>query len=264
MLDDVFKTLCFITFALTRSEQKKKRRKKGVWLIIQSPVLETGRMLLEENRVGVCGALFSLLLLLPVALLNFQTQTWPWTFARCTLTCCPALAVVARQLRLSHPRAWPRLRSGLDPLSRWRLSFDSRGDPLTPEQPAGGLNYLPGRYLIICLLPGLFVFTERPRVSPLSPFCPPVLQACAHRWKNVYYDSEHILPHGYCSIIPPTLQGRTKPLIPCYEGTVKAPRWTPELFVDLPQLPNMRFCGNKGSFRHHEFDDLLDSIGLLF
>uniref|UniRef100_A0A671YR91 Integrin, alpha 9 n=1 Tax=Sparus aurata TaxID=8175 RepID=A0A671YR91_SPAAU len=42
--------------------------------------------------------------------------------------------------------------------------------------------------------------------------------ACAHRWKNVYYDSEHILPHGYCSIIPPTLQGRTKPLIPCYEG----------------------------------------------
>lgn len=44
-------------------------------------------------------------------------------------------------------------------------------------------------------------------------------QACAHRWKNVYYDSEHILPHGYCSIIPPTLQGRTMPLIPCYEGT---------------------------------------------
>ncbi|KAK1905590.1 hypothetical protein KUDE01_012770, partial [Dissostichus eleginoides] len=42
--------------------------------------------------------------------------------------------------------------------------------------------------------------------------------ACAHRWKNVYYDqTEHILPHGYCSIIPPTLQGRTKPLIPCYE-----------------------------------------------
>ncbi|XP_026210784.1 integrin alpha-9 [Anabas testudineus] len=41
--------------------------------------------------------------------------------------------------------------------------------------------------------------------------------ACAHRWKNVYYHSEHILPHGYCSIIPPTLQGRTKPLIPCYE-----------------------------------------------
>ncbi|KAF3708352.1 Integrin alpha-9 Integrin alpha-RLC Precursor [Channa argus] len=41
--------------------------------------------------------------------------------------------------------------------------------------------------------------------------------ACAHRWKNVYYDSEHILPHGYCSIIPPTLQSTTKPLIPCYE-----------------------------------------------
>uniref|UniRef100_A0A3Q3W728 Uncharacterized protein n=1 Tax=Mola mola TaxID=94237 RepID=A0A3Q3W728_MOLML len=41
--------------------------------------------------------------------------------------------------------------------------------------------------------------------------------ACAHRWKNVYYASEHILPHGYCAIIPPTLQGGTKPLIPCYE-----------------------------------------------
>uniref|UniRef100_A0A3Q3AZJ9 Integrin, alpha 9 n=1 Tax=Kryptolebias marmoratus TaxID=37003 RepID=A0A3Q3AZJ9_KRYMA len=41
--------------------------------------------------------------------------------------------------------------------------------------------------------------------------------ACAHRWKNVFYDSEHILPHGYCSVIPATLQGRTKPLIPCYE-----------------------------------------------
>uniref|UniRef100_A0A8C6NNL1 Integrin, alpha 9 n=1 Tax=Nothobranchius furzeri TaxID=105023 RepID=A0A8C6NNL1_NOTFU len=41
--------------------------------------------------------------------------------------------------------------------------------------------------------------------------------ACAHRWKNVYYESEHILPHGYCSIISPTLQGSTKPLIPCYE-----------------------------------------------
>uniref|UniRef100_A0A3P8ZZS5 Integrin alpha-2 domain-containing protein n=1 Tax=Esox lucius TaxID=8010 RepID=A0A3P8ZZS5_ESOLU len=45
--------------------------------------------------------------------------------------------------------------------------------------------------------------------------------ACAHRWKNVYYDSEHILPHGYCSIIPPTLQGRTRPLIPCYEDYKK-------------------------------------------
>ncbi|XP_038848369.1 integrin alpha-9-like [Salvelinus namaycush] len=41
--------------------------------------------------------------------------------------------------------------------------------------------------------------------------------ACAHRWKNVFYDSELILPHGYCSIIPPTLQGRTQALIPCYE-----------------------------------------------
>ncbi|XP_068597010.1 integrin alpha-9 [Brachionichthys hirsutus] len=41
--------------------------------------------------------------------------------------------------------------------------------------------------------------------------------ACAHRWKNVFYRSEQILPHGYCAIIPPTLQGRTKPLIPCYE-----------------------------------------------
>jgi len=44
------------------------------------------------------------------------------------------------------------------------------------------------------------------------------LQACAHRWKNVYYESEYILPHGYCSIIPATLQGKSQPLIPCYEG----------------------------------------------
>ncbi|XP_077468611.1 integrin alpha-9 [Stigmatopora argus] len=41
--------------------------------------------------------------------------------------------------------------------------------------------------------------------------------ACAHRWKNVYYHLEHILPHGYCSIIPPNLEGKTQPLIPCYE-----------------------------------------------
>ncbi|XP_062318876.1 integrin alpha-9 [Osmerus eperlanus] len=41
--------------------------------------------------------------------------------------------------------------------------------------------------------------------------------ACAHRWKNVYYDTEHILPHGYCSVIPSTLQGVSRPLIPCYE-----------------------------------------------
>lgn len=52
-----------------------------------------------------------------------------------------------------------------------------------------------------------------------------LLQACAHRWKNIYYDSEHILPHGYCSIIPPNLQGQTKPLIPCYEGTVGLWSW---------------------------------------
>ncbi|XP_017319172.1 integrin alpha-9 isoform X1 [Ictalurus punctatus] len=45
--------------------------------------------------------------------------------------------------------------------------------------------------------------------------------ACAHRWKNVYYESEHILPHGYCSLIQPTLQGRAQALIPCYEDHKK-------------------------------------------
>ncbi|KAI5108599.1 integrin alpha-9 [Silurus meridionalis] len=45
--------------------------------------------------------------------------------------------------------------------------------------------------------------------------------ACAHRWKNVYYKSEHILPHGYCSVIPSTLQGKAQPLIPCYEDHKK-------------------------------------------
>uniref|UniRef100_A0A8C5AZI6 Integrin, alpha 9 n=1 Tax=Gadus morhua TaxID=8049 RepID=A0A8C5AZI6_GADMO len=43
--------------------------------------------------------------------------------------------------------------------------------------------------------------------------------ACAHRWKNVFYEKEQfILPHGYCSIIPPNLQGHNRALIPCYEG----------------------------------------------
>ncbi|MGH0136001.1 UNVERIFIED_CONTAM: hypothetical protein FKN15_061956 [Acipenser sinensis] len=41
--------------------------------------------------------------------------------------------------------------------------------------------------------------------------------ACAHRWKNVFYGSEHILPHGFCSIIPPNLQRNGRDLIPCYE-----------------------------------------------
>uniref|UniRef100_A0A671K906 Integrin alpha-9-like n=1 Tax=Sinocyclocheilus anshuiensis TaxID=1608454 RepID=A0A671K906_9TELE len=45
--------------------------------------------------------------------------------------------------------------------------------------------------------------------------------ACAHRWKNVYYESEYILPHGYCSVIPATLQGKSQPLIPCYEDHKK-------------------------------------------
>ncbi|CAG09477.1 unnamed protein product, partial [Tetraodon nigroviridis] len=78
--------------------------------------------------------------------------------------------------------------------------------------------------------------------------------ACAHRWKNVYYDSEHILPHGYCSVIPSTLQGRTKPLIPCYEGTVKAPRRTVTALVmgltfpirgEFYFLPNMLLPGSR-------------------
>ncbi|CAH2283336.1 integrin alpha-9 [Pelobates cultripes] len=41
--------------------------------------------------------------------------------------------------------------------------------------------------------------------------------ACAHRWKNIYYESEYILPHGFCSILPPNLQANGKRLIPCYE-----------------------------------------------
>uniref|UniRef100_A0AAY4E1E5 Integrin alpha-2 domain-containing protein n=1 Tax=Denticeps clupeoides TaxID=299321 RepID=A0AAY4E1E5_9TELE len=45
--------------------------------------------------------------------------------------------------------------------------------------------------------------------------------ACAHRWKNVFYETEYVLPHGYCSIIPPNLQGRTQALIPCYEDHKK-------------------------------------------
>uniref|UniRef100_A0A8C9TP12 Integrin, alpha 9 n=1 Tax=Scleropages formosus TaxID=113540 RepID=A0A8C9TP12_SCLFO len=45
--------------------------------------------------------------------------------------------------------------------------------------------------------------------------------ACAHRWKNVFYESEQILPHGYCSVISPSLQGHTRALIPCYEAYKK-------------------------------------------
>uniref|UniRef100_A0A8C5N2V5 Integrin alpha-9 n=1 Tax=Leptobrachium leishanense TaxID=445787 RepID=A0A8C5N2V5_9ANUR len=41
--------------------------------------------------------------------------------------------------------------------------------------------------------------------------------ACAHRWKNIYYESEYILPHGFCLILPPNLQSNGKRLIPCYE-----------------------------------------------
>ncbi|XP_062985826.1 integrin alpha-9 [Elgaria multicarinata webbii] len=41
--------------------------------------------------------------------------------------------------------------------------------------------------------------------------------ACAHRWKNVYYETEYILPHGFCNIIPPNLGSNGKKLMPCYE-----------------------------------------------
>ncbi|XP_060678907.1 integrin alpha-9 [Hemiscyllium ocellatum] len=41
--------------------------------------------------------------------------------------------------------------------------------------------------------------------------------ACAHRWKNIHYESDHILPHGACYIIPPNLSRKTKELLPCYQ-----------------------------------------------
>ncbi|KAM4821467.1 integrin alpha-9 [Thomomys bottae] len=41
--------------------------------------------------------------------------------------------------------------------------------------------------------------------------------ACAHRWKNIYYEADHILPHGFCYWIPPNLQAKGRTLIPCYE-----------------------------------------------
>ncbi|KAM6104582.1 integrin alpha-9 isoform 1-T1 [Theristicus caerulescens] len=41
--------------------------------------------------------------------------------------------------------------------------------------------------------------------------------ACAHRWKNIYYETEYILPHGFCNIIPPNLQPNGRKLLPCYE-----------------------------------------------
>lgn len=41
--------------------------------------------------------------------------------------------------------------------------------------------------------------------------------ACAHRWKNIHYETEHILPHGACYIVPPNLSRNTKELLPCYQ-----------------------------------------------
>ncbi|XP_023587971.1 integrin alpha-9 [Trichechus manatus latirostris] len=41
--------------------------------------------------------------------------------------------------------------------------------------------------------------------------------ACAHRWKNIYYEADHILPHGFCYVIPSNLQAKGRTLIPCYE-----------------------------------------------
>ncbi|XP_078254019.1 integrin alpha-9 [Rhinoraja longicauda] len=41
--------------------------------------------------------------------------------------------------------------------------------------------------------------------------------ACAHRWKNIHYGTEHILPYGACYIVPPNLSRNTKELLPCYK-----------------------------------------------
>ncbi|KAM4705948.1 integrin alpha-9 [Rhinophrynus dorsalis] len=41
--------------------------------------------------------------------------------------------------------------------------------------------------------------------------------ACAHRWKNIFYESEYILPYGFCVILPPNLQASGRKLMPCYE-----------------------------------------------
>ncbi|XP_042716262.1 integrin alpha-9 isoform X4 [Chrysemys picta bellii] len=41
--------------------------------------------------------------------------------------------------------------------------------------------------------------------------------ACAHRWKNIYYETEYVLPHGFCNIIPPNLHSNGRKLLPCYE-----------------------------------------------
>lgn len=74
------------------------------------------------------------------------------------------------------PREWPRLRSILNPFSRCRLSFDSRGDPLTPEQPARGLNYLPG--LISDHLPAAGAVSVYRATTCLTSVPPSVLPSC--------------------------------------------------------------------------------------
>lgn len=59
--------------------------------------------------------------------------------------------------------------------------------------------------------------------------------ACAHRWKNIYYETDHILPHGFCYIIPSNLQAKGRTLIPCYEGECCPLSGTPAYMV--PQAP---------------------------
>nr|XP_060496691.1 integrin alpha-9-like [Panthera onca] len=57
----------------------------------------------------------------------------------------------------------------------------------------------------------------RVRLAAVPSLTESLSKACAHRWKNIYYETDHILPHGFCYIIPSNLQAKGRTLIPCYE-----------------------------------------------
>lgn len=96
-----------------------------------------------------------------------------------------------------------------------RTSFSSRDVIFLPEVVHFILN-ITALNANMCIMDALHCVLIK--IITKTTFFSFYLKACAHRWKNVYYESEHILPHGFCSVISPTLQGKTQTLIPCYEG----------------------------------------------
>lgn len=105
------------------------------------------------------------------------------------------------------------------------VSLSSDWNPLSSLKTLQALSFLLSPCPVAAVTP-LFLHLARTYSHTLTPS--PPLQACAHRWKNIYYETDHILPHGFCYLIPSNLQAGGKMLIPCYEG---------ECGLILPQCP---------------------------